>query len=239
MKLGVKTFNNPLFLEHFKDKADFFEIMAIRINNYNFLKKFQIPMVIHVEHQRFGINIVDKSKYNQNLESINFAKKLADFTNSKKIILHPGIMYNENCSKENSINFIKEINDKRIIIENLIPVEKSLCTTPEETKEFLELTKTGFCFDINHAIETAIFLKQDYIQFIKDFIKLKPSHYHLGGQIIKENKTHLPLKESDFDLKEIIKLFPKDAEITLETAIDIKNTENDIILIKQILNSLK
>ena len=103
MKLGVKTFNNPLFLEHFKDKADFFEIMAIRINNYNFLKKFQIPMVIHVEHQRFGINIVDKSKYNQNLESINFAKKLADFTNSKKIILHPGIMYNENCSKENSI----------------------------------------------------------------------------------------------------------------------------------------
>jgi len=238
MKIGVKTFDNPLFLNSFKDQVDFFEIMAIRSNKYDFLKEFQIPIVIHAEHSGFGINPADKTKIKANLESIKFAIKLAEDINSKKIIFHSGELDNQNCSKENSIEFLKELNDKRIILENLSAIEKSLCKTPEEVKEFLKQTNMGFCFDINHAIETATFFKQDYMDFLKEFIKLKPNHYHFGGQIIKENKTHLMLKESDFDINEIIKLLPKNAEITIETTTEIKNTKEDLAQIKQIINNL-
>ena len=64
MKIGVKTFNNPKFLEHFEKDVDFFEVQAIQKNNYSFLKKFSLPIVVHAEHQNFGINISDKSKEN-------------------------------------------------------------------------------------------------------------------------------------------------------------------------------
>ena len=87
MKIGVKTFGDSDFLKHFENKADFFEIMAIKGNDYSFLKKFSLPCVIHIEHQKFGINIADKTKQKINLESINYAVKIADMVNSKKLIL--------------------------------------------------------------------------------------------------------------------------------------------------------
>jgi len=247
MKIGVKTFDSGSFLKNFEDKVDFFEIMAIETVNYDFLKGFNLPMVIHSQHGCFGVNIADKTKHQKNLNSINFARKIADQTKAKKIILHPGELDNENCSKETAIEFIKNIKDKRIIIENVHPEESysRLGTTPEEIKEILKETKKGFCFDINHAISTAIALKKDYLSMIKEFVKLKPIHYHLGGQIIKdgslpfEKRDHLALAESDFDLKEVLKLVPKDAEITLETTTGIKKTLDDVRIMKRIMKELK
>lgn len=241
MKIGVKTFCNPDFLKKFEDKVDFFEIMAIETNNYDFLKELKLPIVIHSQHRLFGVNAADKTEQEKNLNSINFARKIADFTNARKIILHPGEIDDENCSIKQAISFVKNLNDKRIIIEN-VPRESELdkpCTTPEETREFLKATGEGFCFDINHAIWTAVVLKEDYIKFIKEFLKLKPVHYHFGGQKIRElnlpwyEREHLALKESDFDLKEVLKLIPKDAEITLETTTDIEKTMDDVRIMKE------
>lgn len=246
MKIGVKTFNNRDFLKQFEDRADFFEVMAIETNNYDFLKEFKLPIVIHSPHGRFGINPADKTKIEKNLSSIDFSRKIADQTNAKKIIYHPGDLENENCSIEQAVSFVKSLDDKRIIIEN-IPVEnkmKRLCQTPEETKEFLKATGKGFCFDINHAIWTAIAKKIDYLDFIKEFIKLKPKHYHIGGQIIKDNSTmqekkeHLALRDSDFNLKEILESIPKDAEITLETTTNIDKTMDDVNIMKEWVKEL-
>lgn len=246
MKIGVKTFDDKNFLEPFKDKVDFFEIMAIEKNNYDFLKEFNLPVVIHSQHRSFGVNVADKTIVQRNLDSINFAIKIANQTNAKKIILHPGELDGKNSSIEQSIEFIKDIKDKRFIIEN-IPLEGSyrFGAKPEEIRDILRKTKKGFCFDINHALATAVSLNQDYIKNIKEFIKLKPAHYHLGGQIIKnrslpQNKReHLELAKSDFDLREIIKLLPKDAEITLETTIDINKTLDDVRIMKEIMKELK
>ena len=56
MKIGIKTFDDALLLESLKEKADFIEVMAIEGNNYDFLKKFSLPIVIHAQHEVFGIN---------------------------------------------------------------------------------------------------------------------------------------------------------------------------------------
>ena len=234
MKIGVKTYGEVSFLKKFESNVDFFEIMAVQKNNYSFLKELKKPIIIHAQHQAFNVNNADKSKEKINKDSINFAVKIADMAGAEKIILHPGIISDENCSEENSINFIKNLKDNRIIIENL-PGKDSLCKTPEETKEFLKKTKKGLCLDINHAIEIAVSMNEDYIEIIKEFIKLKPIHYHIGGQKITANQTHLCLKESDIELEKIMKMIPKNAEITLETEVDVKKTEEDIKIIKKLI----
>ena len=224
MKLGVKTFKEGDFLRPFKDKADFFEVMAIQDENYSFLKEFSLPIVIHAQHQKFGVNNADKTKIKKNIDSTNFAINLANEYKANKIIVHPGEITDKNCSEAQAVSFFKSIKDKRILIENLPKNPNCLCSTPEEMKMFLKETKTGFCFDINHAIETAVYLNKDYIEFIKKFIELKPAHYHLGGQNLKKKEDHINFKESDIDLKKILELIPKDVEITLEVSTDIEKT---------------
>lgn len=242
MKIGVKIFDSEefQFLNHFKDKVDFIEVMAIQKNDYSFLKKFSLPMVIHAEHQKFGINPADILEKEQNLKSINFAIKIANITNSEKIIVHPGEIKNKNCSLKNAINFFKEINDDRIIIENLPPKRDMtrLCQTPREIETFMNKTKAGFCFDINHAISHLKKFNGDY-NFLKDYIQLNPKHYHLGGQKINPPEEHLCFENSDINLKEILKYFPENVEITLETQTDTPKVENDIEIIKSVLGELR
>jgi sugar phosphate isomerase/epimerase len=237
MKIGVKTYNNEQFLRYFEKKADFFEIMAIENNDYSFLKKFHKEIVIHAQHRGFGINNSDKNNYKKNLDSINYAKKIADMTNSKKIIIHPGELMNENCSFDNSIEFIKENYDKRFLVENMPGNKKfkRLCETPEEIKEYMKKTGAGLCLDINHAILKAQLLKIDYIDFIKDLIKIKPKHYHIGGQDILKNIEHICFKESNYNLKKVINILPKDSNLTMETETDINKTNDDINILKGLI----
>jgi len=219
MKIGVKTYDSEEFLKHFEDKADFFEIQALRKNNYDFLKNFNKELVIHAEHQGLGINPADKSKIKENLNAIDFAIKLADKYNAKKIILHPGYLDNKDCTEEQTIFFIKNINDKRILIENLPLNDEAefFCTTPENTKNFIEKTKKKFCLDISHALVSANTLNKDYPEMIKEFIKLNPSLYHISGEKLDcREDEHLSFKDSELDIKKILKLCPKDSEFTLE-----------------------
>lgn len=236
MKIGVKSYDYSKELEYFKDKADFFEIMVVEGRDYSRFKNFNMPFVIHCQHAIFGINNADKQLYQKNLNSFNSAKKVADMLKAEKIILHPGNMKNEACSRENSINFIKSLKDKRIIIENM-PQENALCNSPEQLKEFIDKTGYGFCFDINHTILHAQNIKKDYKAMIKDFLQLKPKHFHLGGQKFM-GADHLCFADSELNLKEILSLLPKDAEITLETSTDIEKTKEDLRIIREVLKKM-
>ena len=117
--------------------------------------------------------------------------------------------------------------------------KRAFCITPEETKEFLKKTGRNFCFDVNHCIESSIFLGENYLDFIKKFIKFNPTHFHLGGQkLTKPWEDHLSFKNSDMDFKDILKLYPKNAEITLEVETDIKKVEYDLKFIREIINQI-
>ena len=195
---------------------------------------------MNTEHKlSYYINNSDKTKYNQNIASVILGQRVADMMNSERIIVHPGEIINDNCSKENAIEFFKGLDDDRILIENMPGYGRAgykLCTTPEETKEFLEKTGKKFCFDINHAISTAISNKQDYIEVIKEFLKLNPVHFHLGGQkIIREEKSHLCFNESEIDLKKILALLPKGAKISIETSAELGKLMMDLKYLKEVV----
>jgi len=236
MKIGVKTYFDINFLKHFKDKVDFFEIQAIQKNDYSFLEKFSKPIIIHAEHQGWGINISNGNKKELNLRSINFARQVAGLVNAKKIIIHPSAT-NENGSINNVINFLKEIGDNRILVENLSG--NRIGSSPEDISKIIKEAKVGFCFDVNHAINYSLETKKDIFEVIKEFLKLKPKHFYVGGQrLISGKGLHLSLREFDWDWKDILSLYPRDAEITLETTTDTTKVDEDIILIRKILNDI-
>jgi hypothetical protein len=231
MKFGVKTYQDEQFLKHFENSADFFEIMALKFNNYNFIKKLsKIPLVIHVPHEKLGVNIADKTKEQVNLEAIALTIKIANLVKSKKIILHPGKIENSNCSIENAINLLRKFNDSRILLENTN--HNSIFSRPDEFELFRGYIN-GFCLDINHAIIQAIEDNKEPYFYLDDFIKLNPYHYHFGGQIIEANKDHLCLKNSTIDTEKILKLLPSNAEVTLETESDIRKVEEDLKIVRE------
>lgn len=234
MKIGVKTWDNPEFLKHFENKVDFFEVQAIRKNDYSFLKNFSLPIVIHAEHQNFGVNIANKDKWYESFEAVNFAKKIADFCDSKKIIVHPS-SHLEGDFIEHSIDFLKKNFDDRILIENL---PAYVGNSPEDIREIMNKSGVGFCFDVNHSLGYPKKSKKEDIKKIREFLRLGPRHFHIGGQRILRNKilTHLSLKNFDFDWKEILKLYPCNAWITLEVTTDVKDVEGDIEYIRDIIN---
>ncbi len=238
MKIGVKTYGDENFLKPFEDKVDFFEIMAVQENDYSFLKNFCLPMVIHAEHQVYGSNPADISKKKSNLKSVNFARRLADKVNAEKIIVHPGDLYDSKCSLKNSIDFFNEINDDRICIENLSErkTRTRLCVCPSDLETFLYETKKKFCFDINHAGELKN-VNGDY-SFIKNYLRLNPKHYHIGGQRLSKSNDHICLEDSELDLKKILSYYPYNAEITLETEVDIEKTKKDVEIIRNVLREL-
>jgi len=241
MKIGVKTFDDGNFLKHFGNSVDFFEVMTVQGNDYSFLRDFSLPIVIHAEHQGFGMNPADSTERTQNLKSINFARKIADLVKAKKIIVHPGEIGkgNKNCSLENSIELFNELDDSRIIVENL-PSKLNLtglCENPDEIKEFMKRTKTGFCFDVNHSITNLRILERDYL-FVKEYLQLLPTHYHIGGQRFNDYSAHFCFNNSDLDIKKVLSYYPSDAEITLETEVDIRKTEEDVKLVRKIIKEL-
>jgi len=239
MKFGIKTYNSEKFLDKFVDKCDFFEVQAIRKNDYSFLEKYNKEIVIHCEHQGFGINIADISNLDDCIEVIEFAKHLANKVNAKRIVIHPGHFENESCSVDNTLNFLNKYCDERFVIENM-PFfggkDKSLRigSSVEEMKLILERTNLGFCFDINHAIEYSLKDGLNYWKIIQEFEKLNPIHYHLGGEKISEGKSHISFCDSDLNLKKVFELISKDAEITLEVGMNEKEVENDLKLVTEL-----
>ena len=237
MKIGVKIFKEKDLAKYFEDKADFLEVMAIPEVDYDFLKEYKLPIIIHCLHNSFGVNFADVNNKNNN-NAINFAIDLANKCNSKKIIIHPGFLLNKSCSLEQAIENIRKM-DKRIIIENCVRRENNLGRTPIQMKNLIEKTNKGFIFDINHAIESAQDLGKDSLYFIEGFLELNPIHFHLGGQKLGEKGNHLDLDKGDIPIKNILKKLPKDAEITIETGVDIKGVEKDFNYLKGLIKEIE
>lgn len=241
MKVGIKAYRYVRGIENLVKSADFIEVMALRNNNYSFFKQLHLPIVIHAQHEFFGINNADFLLMDKNLDALNYARSVADYLDSEKIVVHPGVIRNDGCSFNNSIKILRAFGDSRVIVENM-PKRDYLCSTYVDTRDFLKSFKGGLCFDISHAIETtfsgACQGNFSYLGVLKDYLRLRPEHYHLGGQKIN-GSSHLAFEDSEVNLKEIFSILPIDAQITLETSNDLKKTFEDIKIIREIIASLE
>ena len=75
MKFGLKDYYKKSVLDKFAKHADFLEVQGLRNKNYNFLKKYNLPIVVHAEHYSLGSNPADPKLHKQNRRSLNKATK--------------------------------------------------------------------------------------------------------------------------------------------------------------------
>lgn len=242
IKCGIKlwTNNNHLFKEavsNFKEKAfDFIEIYhnageKIDFEKLEFLKG--IPIIIHAPSSR------DFHEFNfgkKQLAIWETTKKLADYFQSPRIIVHAGRAGNFNNKHNFSDNF-KKIDDRRIIIENMAGVGKGGNKTfGSNLDELIEIRKNKeICFDFEKAVKSACHQSIGYKKFISDCLGiLQPRYFHIsGGDMNSSHDEHLNLWDANYDLKWIKKKLidisqVKDVDLLFETPKNKNSTNNDL-----------
>ena len=222
LKLGSK---NTSYTEdiHFFYKREYFQYIELFATPESFddtieyWKQLSIPIIIHAPHSFAGMNLSLSEERENNINKIKETFRFADALGSEFIIFHSGI----NGTIEEAIYQLRPFIDSRCLIENKpkkgLKDEKCIGSTPEEIKHLLNELQISFCFDIGHAICAANSLEREPIGFMKEFLNLNPSMYHLtDGDYKNEHDTHLHYGKGTFPLKELIKIIPSESKITNE-----------------------
>lgn len=240
MKIGIKIYED-VSKEHIKELSkhiDFIELYAGIDYEYDFLRDFDKPVVIHVAHYRKDkVNFVNPERESHNKKALKNAIRLADKFRSNKIIFHPQLSENENCTLDSLCSFIKHNYDKRLLLENMPSSSRGedlLCRSYEDINKVLVATKVGFCLDIAHAYSYAIKEKKDGKELIKTFISLKPLHFHISDVSIPTgNDEHLHFGRGGIDIPMIKSIIPVDSDITIETDNEIEEQIKDIQILRK------
>lgn len=223
MKFGLKLWSTDTELtdqaihlidEKIFDYIELFVVPDTRISPFI----IDVPYAIHIPHEKFGVNISERSKKEYNLQKINESIRWADALNAKYLILHPGV-----GRMENTIDFLETIDDKRILIENMPKLglrgEKMVGYAPKQIKSLMG-DKFGLCLDLNHAIKASVSLRTSYKEFIEEFLKLQPKMFHISdGKLNDEKDEHLNIGEGEYDFEFLMSCVKeaKSEYVTLET----------------------
>ena len=226
IKFGLKLWStNSNLLNEAKELIErglfqYIELMPIpKTEILPFLDRlYNVPYIIHITTERHGLNIADKEKVEFNLKTIDNCLEWADKLNAKYLILHPGFGL-----IDTAIEFLRDINDKRILIENMPKVglngESMIGYSPEQIKKMMG-KRFGLCLDLNHAIKAAVSLKVNYKLFIEEFLKLNPKMFHISdGKLNNEKDEHLNIGEGDYDFEFLMSCVKENKlkYVTLET----------------------
>lgn len=195
-----------------------------------------ITFIIHAPHFVQGMNLAKAECAENNMKLAREALQFADALDAQHVIFHPGF----DGDDTQTAHQLKLINDPRIIIENKpyrasihAPLKLSrehVCNgySPEVITQIRIESGVGFCLDIGHAICSANDQGFDQLDYIKKFMELKPTMFHLtDGDWAGVDDQHPHLGTANFKLKEIVSLLPADCMLTLETVHDFDDSLAD------------
>ncbi len=192
-------------------------------------------IIIHAPHCGHDFNAASA----MDMKIIRELEELGRKIDYEHMIFHPGIKDNDGTI-ENTIKNIKSLRLKNVIIENMplkLPYKdtESVASTPDDFRRIVGETGCGFCLDFSHAVCSANSHGKDPIYFIKEFLKLSPSLFHLSdGDLSGWKDVHMHLGKGSFPLKEFTGLLPDGSYITLETPKkDFVNLKEDIENVKR------
>ena len=204
IKFGLKLWSTNIELidqaTHLIDEKIFAYIELFVIPDTQ-IKPFllDVPYIIHIPHEKFGVNIGDASKKEYNLQKIDESITWADKLNAKYLILHAGY-----GSIEDATDVLREVADDRLLIENMPKVglndEPMIGYSPAQIEELIGDGDRGLCLDLNHAAKAAVSLGVDYREYVRDFLVFDPKMFHISdGTLDNEKDEHLNIGEGDYD----------------------------------------
>jgi endonuclease IV len=179
-----------------------------------------IPLILHAPNFNHGFSVTaDNEEF---ASGIDTAKQVSEFFGEKRIIFHPGYIQNENDSIGRLIKVLAKL-PFDIILEN-VPRKgykgkvMLLIHKPEEYMRVINETGCKFCLDLGHAIAAANTEHLVGIEYIREFMALRPYMFHISdGNYNEETDSHLGLGQGSYPLQDMINLLPEGAIISLET----------------------
>jgi len=205
MKFGLKlwSINTDLIDQavHLIDEKifDYIELMVIPDSE---IKPFliDVPYIIHIPHEKFGVNIGDPAVKEFSLQMINESIAWADQLNAKHLILHAG-----HGSMQHATDLLRELSDSRLLIENMPKVglggEAMIGYSHEQIEELIGDRDIGLCLDFGHAVKAAVSLVVDYKEYVKGFMGLEPRVFHVSDGILSEERDdHLGIGDGEYDI---------------------------------------
>lgn len=179
---------------------DYIELMVIPDSK---IKPFlvDVPYIIHIPHETFGVNIGDPAAKEHTQQIINESITWADLLNAKHLILHAG-----HGSMQHATNLLRGLSDSRLLIENVPKVglggEAMIGYSPAQIEELIGDGDMGLCLDFGHAVKAAVSLGMDYKEYLKGFMRLAPKMFHVSdGTLGEEKDEHFNIGEGEYDFK--------------------------------------
>lgn len=224
MKFGIKlwSINTNLIdqaINLIDEKVfDYIELMVLPDSEINpFLK--DIPYIIHIPHEKFGVNIGDPAAKEYTLQKINESIIWADQLNAKHLILHAGY-----GSMQHATDLLRGISDSRFLIENMPKVglggEGMIGYSPAQFEELIGDNDMGLCLDFGHAVKAAVSIGVDYKEYMNGFMRFEPKVFHMSdGMLSGERDEHLGIGKGGYDIGFLMGYIEKNnsALVTLET----------------------
>ena len=206
MKFGLKlwSINTDLIDQavHLIDENvfDYIELMVIPDSE---IKPFliDVPYIIHIPHEKFGVNIGDPAAKEYSLQKINESITWADRLNAKHLILHAG-----HGSMQHATDLLRGLSDSRLLIENVPKVglggEVMIGYSPAQIEELIGDSDIGLCLDFGHAVKAAVSLGVDYKEYVLGFMRFKPNVFHMSdGMLGEEKDEHLRIGVGEYDFR--------------------------------------
>jgi deoxyribonuclease-4 len=204
MKFGLKlwSINTDLIdqaVHLINEKVfDYIELMVIPDSE---MKPFliDIPYIIHIPHEKFGVNIGDPAAKEYTLQKINESTAWADKLNAKHLILHAG-----HSSMQHATDLLRGLSDSRLLIENMPKVglgcEAMIGYSPAQIEDLIGNSDMGLCLDFGHAVKAAVSLGVDYKEYVQGFMGLEPRVFHVSdGTLSGVRDEHLGIGEGEYD----------------------------------------
>ncbi len=198
-------------LDIVKDDFDGWEFLAEKYHSWEFsgeikdqLSTVDMKIQIHSPMNDLNIASINPTLRRAAIEEIEKTLKLANEIDVEIVTVHPGIysplsIYWDKTAKTaiESLNKLKVKGEEygvKIAMENLPEMWLALCSTPEETRDFLDETELDFCLDVGHAYTS---------NALDEFLEFNPINLHLHDNLGEED-SHLALGDGEINFKYII-----------------------------------
>lgn len=197
---------------------EYIELTTVPGTSFAPFAEMDVPYIVHAPVEVHGLNIADPSNDQRNAGLVDESLIWADRLGARYVVLHPG-----HGSIERSVEFLSNLEDDRVLVENMPKVgldgEAMVGYTPLQI-EALVGSRFGFCLDINHAIKASISLDVPYREFVERFLPLGPELFHVSdGSLSTETDEHVSIGEGEYDLIYILGCVTRfeRPRVTLET----------------------
>lgn len=232
MRAGIKQFSDQLELYRedlikYRDKYDYIELYvypdAIKyLKSWcEFKEQYGIAFSIHAPHFSQHVNLADKSYFEDNKKAYETVNTYAKELDGEYTVVHGGM----DGSVEEIVRQIEILKPYKMRIENKPYVaprkpDSMVCrgATVEEIKFIIDNYDCGFNLDIGHAFCSAVSQNVDQLEYVKQFLELKPNSYHISdGEYDNRIDIHYHLGDGDYDWSKIFPLLDRSLNWTLET----------------------